>query len=71
MTPWVWSLLSPPGTTPFTCSYLPLVGAIAGGNAVMLKPSELAPATAALLEKIIRRIFPSRYISILCGDGAD
>jgi aldehyde dehydrogenase (NAD+) len=59
-----------PWNYPFQLLILPLVGAIAGGNAVMLKPSELAPATAALLEKMIRRIFPSRYVSIVCGDGA-
>ena len=59
-----------PWNYPFQLLILPLVGAIAAGNAVMLKPSELAPATAALLEKMIRSIFPSRYISIATGDGA-
>lgn len=63
-------LIIAPWNYPFHLLILPLVGAIAGGNAVMLKPSELAPATSALLEKIIRRIFPSRYISIMCGNGA-
>jgi aldehyde dehydrogenase (NAD+) len=63
-------LIIAPWNYPFQLLILPLVGAIAGGNAVMLKPSELAPATAALMEKLIRRIFPSRYISIICGDGA-
>src|SRR5664279_4310229 len=60
-----------PWNYPFQLLILPLVGAIAGGNAVMLKPSELAPACAALLEKIIHGIFPRQYISIVCGDGAD
>jgi aldehyde dehydrogenase (NAD+) len=59
-----------PWNYPFQLLILPLVGAIAGGNAVMLKPSELAPACSALVEKIIQRIFPRKYISTVCGDGA-
>jgi aldehyde dehydrogenase (NAD+) len=59
-----------PWNYPFQLLILPLVGAIAGGNAVMLKPSELAPACSALVEKIIHRIFPRKYISTVCGDGA-
>ena len=41
-------LIIAPWNYPFQLLFLPLVGAIAGGNAVMLKPSELAPASAAL-----------------------
>jgi len=64
-------LIIAPWNYPFQLLISPLVGAITGGNAVMLKPSELAPACAALMNKIIREIFPSRYISIICGDGAE
>jgi aldehyde dehydrogenase (NAD+) len=64
-------LIVAPWNYPVQLLLLPLVGAIAGGNAVMLKPSELAPASEALLEKIIRETFPSNYISIACGDGAE
>jgi aldehyde dehydrogenase (NAD+) len=32
---------------------VPVVGAISGGNVVVLKPSELAPATSALLAKLL------------------
>jgi aldehyde dehydrogenase (NAD+) len=59
-----------PWNYPFQLLISPLVGAIAGGNAVLLKPSELAPASAAVIEKIIKEIFPRNYISIVCGDGA-
>src|SRR5450631_2624316 len=61
-------LIIAPWNYPFQLLILPLVGAIAGGNAVMLKPSEEAPASAAVVEKIIREIFPRQYISIVCGD---
>ncbi|HYC39874.1 MAG TPA: aldehyde dehydrogenase [Chitinophagaceae bacterium] len=48
----------------------PLVGAIAAGNCVVLKPSEFAPATASVLKKIIEDVFPAEYIYFLEGDGS-
>jgi aldehyde dehydrogenase (NAD+) len=63
-------LIVAPWNYPFQLLILPLVGAIAGGNTVMLKPSELAPATATVMEKMIREIFPPQYISIVTGEGA-
>jgi aldehyde dehydrogenase (NAD+) len=60
-----------PWNYPFQLMLMPLVGAIAGGNAVLLKPSELAPASAYVLERIIRDIFSKRYISIVLGEGKE
>jgi coniferyl-aldehyde dehydrogenase len=48
----------------------PAVGAIAAGNHVMIKPSELAPRTAALLEQIIAKTFPPDYVAVVTG-GVD
>ncbi len=45
----------------------PAVGAIAAGNRVMMKPSELAPRSAALLEQIIGKAFPSDYVGVING----
>jgi aldehyde dehydrogenase (NAD+) len=59
-----------PWNYPFQLSLIPLVGAIAGGNCAVVKPSELAPATAIIIEKIIRENFPSHYISIVQGEGS-
>jgi aldehyde dehydrogenase (NAD+) len=64
-------LIIAPWNYPFQLLFSPLVGAIAGGNAVMLKPSELAPACASLMEKMIQEIFPRNYISMVCGEGAE
>ena len=64
-------LIISPWNYPFQLLMVPLVGAIAGGNAVILKPSELAPATTRIVEKIINEIFPPNYIKVLQGDGAD
>jgi aldehyde dehydrogenase (NAD+) len=49
---------------------IPLVGAIAGGNCAVIKPSELAPATSALIRKIISETFSGNYIKVVEGDGA-
>jgi coniferyl-aldehyde dehydrogenase len=48
----------------------PAIGAIAAGNHVIIKPSELAPRTGALLEEIIAKTFPPDYVAVVNG-GAD
>ena len=63
-------LIIAPWNYPFQLLLLPLAGAIAGGNCVVLKPSELAPATATVTEKIINEVFPDNYIKVVQGDGA-
>lgn len=45
----------------------PLSGAIAAGNAVVLKPSELAPSTAAFLAANIPRYLDSRAVKVVLG----
>jgi aldehyde dehydrogenase (NAD+) len=63
-------LIIAPWNYPFQLVVLPVAGAIAGGNCAVLKPSELAPATAAITEKIISEIFADDYIKVVQGDGA-
>ena len=59
-----------PWNYPFQLLFTPLIGAIAGGNCAVLKPSEFAPATAQIMEKIIHALFPNNYILYLQGEGA-
>jgi aldehyde dehydrogenase (NAD+) len=59
-----------PWNYPFQLLFTPLIGAIAGGNCAVLKPSEFAPATAAVMHRIITELFPENYISYIEGDGA-
>lgn len=47
----------------------PLVDAIAAGNHAILKPSEIAPASAEVLKDIINSNFPSEYIHCITGDA--
>jgi aldehyde dehydrogenase (NAD+) len=49
----------------------PVVGAIAAGNAVVLKPSEIAPATSALLAKLIREYMDNSLIRVVEGAVAE
>ncbi len=63
-------LIIAPWNYPFQLLFNPLVGAIAGGNCVVLKPSEFTPATNAIARKIIQEIFAEEYIQIVEGDGA-
>jgi coniferyl-aldehyde dehydrogenase len=50
-------------------SLSPLVDAIAAGNHAMVKPSELAPKSADVLQKMIAAIFPPDYIAVVNGDA--
>ncbi len=63
-------LIISPWNYPFQLLMTPLVGAIAAGNCVVMKPSEMAPATAAVMRKIIESIFDKNYILYVEGDGA-
>ena len=59
-----------PWNYPFQLLFTPLLGAIAAGNCVVLKPSEFAPATAAVMQKIIESAFSKEYVLYAPGDGA-
>ena len=63
-------LIVSPWNYPFQLLLTPLIGAIAAGNCVVLKPSELAPATAAIMKIIIEETFDEEYILYVEGDGA-
>lgn len=63
-------LIISPWNYPFQLLFTPLAGALAAGNCVVMKPSELAPATSAIMKKIIEENFDERYILYCEGDGA-
>lgn len=64
-------LIISPWNYPFQLLLIPLVGAIAGGNCAVLKPSEFASATASVIEKIISQIFSQEYVNVVQGEGAE
>jgi len=63
-------LIIAPWNYPLQLLLIPLVGAIAGGNCAVIKPSELAPATSSIINEIISEIFSTQYIEVAEGDGA-
>ncbi|MCI9575115.1 MAG: aldehyde dehydrogenase [Clostridiales bacterium] len=60
-------LILSPWNYPFQLNLLPLVDALAAGNCAVLKPSEHAPHTAAILTEIIRECFPPKYVAVMPG----
>lgn len=68
--PFGTSLVISPWNYPFMLSVAPIVSAIAAGNTVVLKPSELTPTVSALLAEMIRETFPADYITVVEGDAA-
>ncbi len=62
-------LIIGPWNYPLQLLFNPLIGAIAAGNCVVLKPSEFAPATAAIMKKIVEEIFAKEYILFVEGEG--
>lgn len=62
-------LIIGPWNYPFQLLINPLIGAIAAGNCVVLKPSEFAPATDAVMKKIIEETFSPEYILYVQGAG--
>jgi aldehyde dehydrogenase (NAD+) len=64
-------LIISPWNYPLYLLLMPLVGAIAAGNCVVLKPSELAPATENVIKEIISETFSADYIKIYLGEGSE
>lgn len=62
-------LVMAPFNYPFQLALTPLVSALAAGNCVVLKPSELAPHTERLLKELIEACFPEEYCAVVCGDA--
>lgn len=62
-------LIIAPWNYPFQLLFTPLIGAIAAGNCVVLKPSEFTPATSRVMRKIIDENFDENFIFYVEGDG--
>jgi aldehyde dehydrogenase (NAD+) len=60
-------LVLSPWNFPFQLALLPLVGAIAAGNCVILKISGQVPNTASVIEKILEKL-PIELIAVIKGD---
>ncbi len=55
---------------PFVLTLGPAIGAIAAGNTVVLKPSEVCPVSSALMAELVPRYLDNDAIVVVEGDGA-
>lgn len=61
-------LIISPWNYPFLLSIQPLIGAIAAGNCVIIKPSEYSVNTSKLLKKILTEIYSEAYVTVVLGE---
>ena len=60
-------LVMAPWNYPFMLAMEPVVGAIAAGNCVVMKPSAYSPATSAVMAKLVAETFDSRFFTVVEG----
>lgn len=65
--PYGVALVMAPWNYPFQLSLDPLVGALAAGNCVVLKPSAYAPATSQAIADLVAACFPPEYVAVVQG----
>ena len=64
-------LIMSPWNYPFMLTMEPLVGALAAGNCCVVKPSAYAPATSAVIGKLIADCFPPEHVCVVEGGRAE
>lgn len=66
--PYGVSLIISPWNYPFQLALAPVIGAIAAGNTIVLKPSEFSQATSFLLNKMVSETFDKSFFTVIEGD---
>jgi aldehyde dehydrogenase (NAD+) len=61
-------LIMAPWNLPIHLALGPLASCLAAGNAAVVKPSELAPASSTLLARMLSETFPPDLVSVVEGD---
>ncbi len=60
-------LIMAPWNYPINLAITPLISAIAAGNTVIIKPSEMTPNTSAVMSKMIKEVFPPEEVCLFEG----
>jgi aldehyde dehydrogenase (NAD+) len=60
-------LIISPWNYPFSLAVGPLISALAAGNSIMLKPSELTPHVSSLISRMAREVFENDVVSVAEG----
>ena len=63
-------LIIAPWNYPYQLAFAPLLGAIAAGNTVVLKPSELTPHVSKVTKEIIEAVFDKNHVAVIEGGVA-
>jgi aldehyde dehydrogenase (NAD+) len=60
-------LIIAPWNYPFQLAFCPLIAAVAAGNQVVLKPSELTSNTSAIISEIVSKAFDKNHVEVIQG----
>ncbi len=60
-------LVMSPWNYPFQLSLEPVIGAVAAGNTVVIKPSAYSPATSHLIADLVKKAFPEELVAVVEG----
>ncbi|MFD2612265.1 aldehyde dehydrogenase [Paenibacillus gansuensis] len=69
--PYGTALIIAPWNYPFQLALAPVIGAIAAGNTVVLKPSELTPAVSAVLKSMVHELYGNPDFMAVVEGGAE
>ncbi|MCX2719202.1 aldehyde dehydrogenase family protein [Lentiprolixibacter aurantiacus] len=61
-------LIISPWNFPFNLTLGPLISAVAAGNTVIIKPSEMTPNSSRVMKQIIEAVFPENEVALLEGE---
>ena len=65
--PYGVTLVISPWNYPLQLAIAPVIGALAAGNTVVIKPSEFSPSTSSLIAKMIGETFDPKYVAVIEG----
>jgi coniferyl-aldehyde dehydrogenase len=57
-----------PSNYPLQLALMPVISALAAGCRVLVKPSELTPRTAALMQEGVKAAIDPKIVNVICGD---
>ena len=65
--PYGVALVMSPWNYPFMLCMVPMIAAVAAGNCCVVKPSAYAPATSAVVKKVIEAACPQEWVAVIEG----
>lgn len=65
--PYGVTLIIAPWNYPFQLAIAPLVGALAAGNTIVLKPSELTPNVSKVITRMLEELFQEELVAVVEG----